>query len=237
MLTKNTVRSDDTAAADAAALPSSSSSICCCFGSSSAAVVDAVVEFATVQTGSLRAAPPLMLNPGYANDLLAPGGSSEHRGVAPPAAGTFEIVNKSKYPNEIIGVLVSPIAADLALKKQRDVLAHLEYLRHGCLPSQTVMHASFDTSWDVLEVALFYGCKHTSVDALTTVPDISSAFEHVKGYRVVCKGRNVLLKYKDGVGLEPQKGEKAGLFGKKKKSVGGRLDMNTNVQVLELVHA
>ena len=53
----------------------------------------------------------------------------------------------------------------------------------------------------------------------------------------VCpQGRNVLLKYKDGVGLEPQKGENLGLFGRKKKSVGGRLDMNTNVQVLELVH-
>ena len=56
--------------------------------------------------------------------------------------------------------------------------------------------------------------------------------------RVRCTGRNVLLKYKDGVGLEPQKGEAASLlpgFGRKKKSVGGRIDMRTNVQVIELV--
>ena len=48
----------------------------------------------------------------------------------------------------------------------------------------------------------------------------------------------MLLKYKDGVGLEPQKGEAASLlpgFGRKKKSVGGRIDMRTNVQVIELV--
>lgn len=160
------------------------SSLCCCFGSTA---VEAVVEFATVQTGSLRSAPPLMLAPGYANDVL--GESSQSRGVAPPACGVFEVVNKSKHPNEIIGILVSPIAAELALKKQRDVLGHLEYLRHGCMPAQTVMNANFGSEMETLEVALFYGCKHTSVDALTTLPNIANAFDHVKGYRVACQVR------------------------------------------------
>ena len=173
-----------------------------------------------------------MLVPGYANE------EGEARGTAPPACGHFEVVNKTKYDSEIIGVLVSPIAAQLGLKRQRDVLGHMEYLRGGCMPAQTVMHASFGQDIDVLEVALFFGCKHPSVDALTTVPNVADAFEHVKGYRVRCTGRNVLLKYKDGVGLEPQKGEAASLlpgFGRKKKSVGGRIDMRTNVQVIELV--
>ena len=118
------------------------------------------------------------------------------------------------------------------------MLGHMEYLRHGCMPAQTVMHGAFADDVEVLEVALFHGCKQTSVDALTTVPNVAEAFEHVKGYRIVCRGRNVLLKYKDGVGLEPQKGETAsmsGMFGKKKKSLGGRIDMRTNVRVIELV--
>ena len=34
-----------------------------------------------------------------------------------------------------------------------------------------------------------------------TVPNVADAFEHVKGYRVRCTGRNVLLKYKAGVGM------------------------------------
>ena len=120
--------------------------------------------------------------------------------------------------------------------KQRDMLGHLEYLRHGCMPAQTVMHATFGQEVEVLEIALFHGCKHASVDALTTVPQVAEAFEHVKGYRVACKGHNVLLKYKDGVGLEVQKGE-TGLFTirKKRASVGGRLDMKTNITQLERV--
>ena len=70
------------------------------------------------------------------------------------------------------------------------------------------------------------------------MPNIADAFEHVKGYRVNCKGRNVLLKYKDGIGLEPQKGEKSfgiGLGKKRASSIGGGIDMKTNIQVLELV--
>lgn len=189
-----------------------------------------MVEFANAQAGSLRAAPPLMLSPGYANE------EGTTSGRAPPTRGVFEVVNKSKYSNEIIGVLVSPIAAELALKRQRDVLGHLEYLRHGCMPAQTVMHGTFGDDLEVLEVALFYGCKQPSVDALTTVPSVADAFEHVKGYRVACKGRNVLLKYKDGVGLEPQRGESSfSIMKKKKKSMGGGIDMSTNVDVLELV--
>ena len=222
VLGKNTQRSD------AASPPPPESSGCCCFGGGG--VVDSVVELAKTQAGSLRAAPPLMLNPGYAG--------ADSAGRAPPTHGKFEVVNKSKHPNEIVGVLVSPVAAMIALKRQRDLSGHMEYLRHGCMPAQTVMNASFGDDVETLEVALFYGCKHHSVDALTTVPNIADAFEHVKGYRVNCKGRNVLLKYKDGIGLEPQKGEKSfgiGLGKKRASSIGGGIDMKTNIQVLELV--
>ena len=196
--------------------------------------MDSVVEFASQQATQmqLRATPPLMLAPGYANEM---GGD---RATAPPSQGLFEVVNKSKYKGEIIGVLVGPNAAELALKKQRDVMGHMEYLRHGCMPAQTVMHSRFADEIEVLEIALFTGCTVGSCDALTTMPNPASAFEHVKGYRVACKGRNVLLKYKDGVGLEPQKGEQGGMlsFGKKKRvSMGGAIDMRTNVPVLELV--
>ena len=142
-----------------------------------------------------------MLNPGYAG--------ADPVQVARRTMASLRVVNKSKHPNEIVGVLVSPVAAMIALKRQRDLSGHMEYLRHGCMPAQTVMNASFGDDVETLEVALFYGCKHHSVDALTTVPNIADAFEHVKGYRVNCKGRNVLLKYKDGIGLEPQKERRA----------------------------
>ena len=135
LVAKNSPRSDEAARSDEEHAESPSGGFCCCC--TSAAVVESVVEFATVQANSLRAAPPLMLMPGYANE------AGEARGTAPPMHGVFEVVNKTKYPAEIIGVLVSPIAAQLALKRQRDVLGHLEYLRHGCMPSQTVMHATF----------------------------------------------------------------------------------------------
>ena len=59
---------------------------------------------------------------------------------------------------------------------------------------------------------------------------------NAKAYRIRCKGKNVLLKHKDGVGLELQRGEASGMLSsKKKRSVGGGIDMKTNVQVIELV--
>ena len=157
--------------------------------------------------------------------------------MAPPSSGALEIVNKSKYAGETVAVLVSGNAAELALRRQRDLLGHLNHLT--CMPPMTVMHSSFDDSVETLEVALYHGPKHATADACCSghIPD---NFHHVKAYRVHCRGRNVLLKYKDGVGLEPQRGEANGPLGGlvgagKKRSQGGGIDMKTNVPELELV--
>lgn len=204
---------------------------CCC----GAAVVADVVEVVEVTSRAMRAPPPLELSPGYANeDGLA-------RGMAPPDSGLIEIVNKSKFSNEIIAVLVSSNAADVALKRPPGSSAALACLGQGILPAQTVCHGRFGDDYDEIEVALYYGCQHTSVEALKDAAigavGMADCFNHVKAYRVRCKGKNVLLKYKDGSGLEVQKGEMMGLMGKKKRSVGGGIDMRTNVSVIELVRA
>lgn len=48
----------------------------------------------------------------------------------------------------------------------------------------------------------------------------------------------MLLKYKDNGNLEIQKGEGKGLLGgSKKRSLGGGIDMQTNVVAIEQVHA
>ena len=68
---------------------------------------------------AFKAAPPLTLDHGYANE------EGEARGMAPPRSGCFEIVNKNKE-GEIIAILVAANASELVLKG-RDV--------HGYLPS------------------------------------------------------------------------------------------------------
>jgi hypothetical protein len=203
----------------------------CCCGDS---VADDVVQAAEMTARALTAAPPIELEPGYANEEGAA------RGMAPPSAGVFEVVNKSKHANEIIAVLVSSNAADLALRRPPGSHAHLACLRQGLMPAQTVLHGHFGEELDTIEVALFHGCIHTTPMAVRAQagPDglISESFRNVKAYRIRCKGKNVLLKYKDGVGLELQRGEASGMLSsKKKRSVGGGIDMKTNVQVIELV--
>ena len=167
--------------------------------------------------------------------------------MAPPERGLFEVVNKSKFENEIIGVIASGSIADVALKKRRDVAGHLVALRGGLLPCQTVLHGAFGDDVEVLEVAVFYGCKAANIEELhqcEAVEDLRERFRHVKAYRVPCKGKNVLLKFKDGgggsggAGLELQRGEASSLpfMAKKKRSVGGGIDMKTNAEFLESVY-
>ena len=64
--------------------------------------------------------------------------------------------------------------------------------------------------------------------------DVHDNFEFVKGYSVDCYQRNVLLKYKAGA-LEIQRGQGETLLSTKKRSIGGGIDMKTNVAALELV--
>lgn len=100
------------------------------------------------------------------------------------------------------------------------------------MPEQTVVSASFSSDVRTLELVLFYGAKFKSV-ARMQQGNVRDNFEFVKGYRVECAGRNVLLKYKGG-DLEVQRGAAGGALGLgKKRSVGGGIDMSTNVASLE----
>ena len=206
--------------------------LCWCCASS---VLDDVVQAAEMTARSLTAAPPIDLHPGYANE------DGAARGMAPPERGIFEVVNKSKFSNEIIALLVSTNAADVALRRPPGSHAQLACLRQGLMPAQTVMHGFIDEDVDVIEVALFTDCVHSTPMEVRAQagPDglISESFRTVKAYRIRCKGKNVLLKYKHGSGLELQKGESSMLTSKKKRSVGGGIDMKTNVSVIELVPA
>ena len=104
------------------------------------------------------------------------------------------------------------------------------------MPEQTVVHAKFDDGVDVMQLALFYGCKYKSIDRARAGSSIQDNFEFLKVYQVRCRGKNVLLKYKSG-DLEPQRGSSGMGFLGRKMSVGGGIDMKTNVDVLELIRS
>ena len=90
------------------------------------------------------------------------------------------------------------------------------------------------TAW---QVALFYGCKYRTLEK-AQAGTLRDNFEFVKVYQPACRGKSVLLKYKKG-DLEPQKGASEGLVGKfigQKSSVGGGIDMKTNIDELQLLH-
>ena len=202
---------------------------CCCGGTSS---LDDVVFVAEMAARNLRAGPPVELEPGYANEENA------RRGMAPPESGIFEVVNKSKHPNEIIAVLISDNAADVALHRPPGSASQLRYLRQGLVAANTVLHGHIAADAEWIEVAVFHGCHHTSVMAVRAAVgpdgDIADCFRSVKAYRIRCRDKNVLLKYKDGSGLQVQSGE-AGIGRKNRRSVGGGIDMKTNVASIELV--
>ena len=147
--------------------------------------------------------------------------------------GAIEVVNKTKEKTfgGTIAVVVASNAADLALGGH-DVKGTLNtYLRQGMLLEQTVMCGSFPEDTEMLQVALFYGAKYNAVEKMLA-GEMQNNFEFVKGYRVMCRGKNVLLKFKAG-DLEPQKGELRGLG--KRRSMGGGIDMKTNITSLERI--
>ena len=163
--------------------------------------------------------------------------------MAPPERGLFEVVNKSKHEKEIIAVIAGSSVADIALKKRSDVKGHMAALKGGVIPNQTVINGAFGEELEVLEVACFHGCKVGDVEDLSRYEgDLADAFRHVKAYRIPCQGKNVLLKFKDGstgvAGLELQRGESSSVpfVGKKKRSLGGGINMKTNAEMLEMVY-
>lgn len=64
--------------------------------------------------------------------------------------------------------------------------------------------------------------------------NVKENFEHIKGYRAYCYGKNILIKFKGG-DLVPQQGATASFWTKKKLSQGGGIDMSTNITTLEPV--
>ncbi|KAL1524306.1 hypothetical protein AB1Y20_019208 [Prymnesium parvum] len=191
----------------------------CCCGS----IEDVALEV-QMTAAAFKAPPPLTLEHGYANEEGAA------RGMAPPRSGCFEVVNKNKE-GEIIAILVAANAAELALKG-RDVHGHVaRYVR--LMPDCTVLNASFTEEVEFLEIALFYGARYKTIERCRT-GTAHDNFEFVKVYRVNCKGKNVMVKYKKGE-LELQKGTPESMLSAKRRSLGGGVDMATNVSVLEQV--
>ena len=54
--------------------------------------------------------------------------------------------------------------------------------------------------------------------------NVKENFEHIKGYRAYCYGKNFLIKFKGG-DLVPQQGATTSFWTKKKLSQGGGIDM------------
>jgi len=96
-----------------------------------------------------------------------------------------------------------------------------------------VLHATFEEDVESLQVALFYGAKYKTVERCRGGSPHEN-FEFVKVYQVQCRGKNVMLKYKKGE-LELQRGTGESIFASKKRSLGGGIDMSTNVSALEPV--
>ena len=204
--------------------PKRPSFLCCCGG------MEDIVQEVQLQVKAANAPPPLLLEHGYANE------ENETRGMAPPKYGTLEVVNKNRE-GDIIAVLVAANAEEL-LVKGRDLNGYADsHLR--LMPEQTVMHASFEEEVTQLQVALFYGCKYRTMEKAGSLGTPRLNFEFLKIYQISCRAKNVLLKYKKG-DLEPQKGSGESMLSKvigKTRSVGGGIDMKTNVEGLELIYS
>lgn len=198
---------------------------CCCVPLFDV-VRDAQQEL-TLVSSTMRE-PPLGMEPGYANE------EGETRGMAPPEYGHIEVVNKTKQGGEIIGIIVSSNAADLALKSHDVTGTVSTYLRDRCMPEQTVVCAKFGEDVQTLQIALFYGPKYRTIEKMR-LGNVKDNFEFVKGYQVQCYRKNVLLKFKEGH-LQLQQGEaQFAKFMGGRKSVGGGINMKTNITSIEEV--
>ena len=93
------------------------------------------------------------------------------------------------------------------------------------------MNATFEEDVEILQVALFYGAKYKTIEKCRAGVAHDN-FEFVKIYQVESRGKNVMLKYKKGE-LELQRGSAESMFASKKRSLGGGIDMATNVTALE----
>ena len=187
---------------------------------------DVLLHEVNMTAAAIRAPPPIELEAGYAHE------SGAARGEPPPTEGWFEVVNKTKGTvyGGTIAVLAATNAAELALRGH-DVHGHLStHVARGLMPEQTVMHGRIPPGAETLQVALFYGARYPDVERME-MGECAENFEFVKGYQVSCCGKNVLLKFKEGE-LQLQKGELRGI---RKRSVGGGIDMRTNVAAIDRI--
>ena len=96
-----------------------------------------------------------------------------------------------------------------------------------------MLNATFEEDVETLQVALFYGAKYKTIEKCRAGAAHEN-FEFVKVYQVRSRGKNVMVKYKKGE-LELQRGTAESMFASKKRSLGGGIDMGTNVAALEQV--
>eukprot|EP00325_Prymnesiales_sp_UTEX-LB-985_P007321 CAMPEP_0174700998 /NCGR_PEP_ID=MMETSP1094-20130205/5778_1 /TAXON_ID=156173 /ORGANISM="Chrysochromulina brevifilum, Strain UTEX LB 985" /LENGTH=196 /DNA_ID=CAMNT_0015898573 /DNA_START=42 /DNA_END=632 /DNA_ORIENTATION=- len=188
---------------------------------------DVVTEI-ELNAKAFKAPAPIQMLPGHANE------EGLARNMAPPTWGHVEVVNKNKE-GEIIAILVAQNAKELTAEG-RDPACHVPgFLNLGCMPEQTVIHGTFGDGVTSLQIALYYGSKYKTIDKARS-GNVKDNFEFLKVYQCRCRGKNVLLKYKGG-SLELQKGQAEGplsVMGKK-RSLGGGIDMKTNVDSLHLI--
>jgi hypothetical protein len=203
--------------------PSLISSICLMFGCN----VSEMVEEVQMTAAAVNKPAPLSLEPGHANE------EGERRGMAAPKWGCVEIVNKNK-DDEIIAVIVGQNVFELVVTG-RDPNGYVgtALRNNGCMPGQTVVNSTFEDGVETMQIALYYGSKYKSIEKARS-GNIADNFEFVKVYETRCLGKNVLLKYKKG-DLEPQLGTTTSLMGRK-SSVGGGIDMATNIKDLKVLH-
>ena len=210
----------DEAPSSSASKPSGLAALFCCCS------VSDVVQEVQLTAAALNKPPPIELSPGHAN------AENEARGMAAPKWGCLEVVNKNK-DGEIVAVLVAQNASELVLDR-RDPNGYAAIaFQVGCMPPDTVICGTFDEGWDVLQIALLYGCKYKTIER-ARAGSVRDNFEFIKIYECRCRGKNVLVKYKAG-DLELQKG--GGSIIGTRRSQGGGIDMKTNVERLVELHS
>ena len=170
--------------------------------------------------------------------------------AAPPTSGYFELINKS---TAFCGIKVLVHATDSVPSVTR-VLYEIARPSYTSLPPNELLHCdisrAMETTQGVIDLFILYHNPNlvpadvNSVHYDTKKPLKISAcasienFLKVAVYRISCKGKNVLLKFKGENQLEPRVGSsidrKGGLLSAitgSSKSGGKDLDFATNISV------
>jgi len=175
--------------------------------------------------------------------------------LLPPEKGYFEIINKSD--SECCCVkLLGPGNHNVVYEVPRP-----SYL---CIPPLDTAHVCFDPDCEYLDLLVLFdnpspvpssrsivfdttptGQHMQAVTNITPCAQVA-AFNEFLAYRIPCRGRNVLLKYKGGDVVEPRLGTsiaRVGVFNSfsnlvtssKAKKENQQLDMETNVAGMTLI--